>query len=166
MTERGEQQPGPCPAQSSRAKRQSTPKVDRATAAPPSPFSVAREHRLLPPPAPQPMPPCWGQTTSYWVLEPQLQKSEASPPSLVPSISRRPFPHFIPSFFLFYMPDDCCIVGPFAFEEARKRYDFLTLKKEKKTPFPQDVLYYFKYWFLVRVRPFRNEMSCVGCHTC
>lgn len=39
------------------------------------------------------------------------------------------------------MPDDSCILGPFAFEEARKHYDFLTLKKEKKTPFPQDVLY-------------------------
>jgi len=64
------------------------------------------------------------------------------PPNLIPSIFRCPTPLLPPTpSFLFYVPDDSCVFGPFAFEEARKRCDFLTLKKEKKTPFPQDVFY-------------------------
>lgn len=38
--------------------------------------------------------------------------------------------------FYFYMPDDSCIFGPLAFEEARKHYDFPMLKKRKENTFP------------------------------
>lgn len=60
------------------------------------------------------------------------------PPNLIQSIFMCVSP---PQTFYFYMPDDSCILGPLAFEEARKHYDFPMLQKEKKTPFPQDVLY-------------------------
>lgn len=131
----------PMPSSEQQSKETEHPKSGSCHSSTSQSFLCGQGTNPLPPPAPQSVPPCWRQTASYWVLKPQLQKSKTSPPNLVPNISRCPFPHFIPSLFLFYMPDDCCIVGPFAFEEARKRYDFLMLKKEKKTPFPQDVLY-------------------------
>lgn len=60
------------------------------------------------------------------------------PPNLIQSIFMCVSP---PQTFYFNMPDDSCIFGPLAFEEAREHYDFPMLKKEKKTPLPQDVLY-------------------------
>lgn len=59
------------------------------------------------------------------------------------TFASRPHPkHFhvcvcpLPRLLIFYMPDDSCIFGPLAFEEARKHYDFPMLKKRKENTFP------------------------------
>lgn len=87
----------------------------------------------------------WGQggkkqsQASQPAMKPCPPCPQHLPLKLVPSIFRYP-PLFTPlPLVLFYMPDDSCIFGPFAFEEARKHYDFLMLKKrkeKKKNTFP------------------------------